>query len=134
MFGGHRFVGVFCYDITDDKNELFQNIELLPVLADRNHNNFYGEQKLKEENDLCREVVSLYKNRIGRFSISVHEYYYREKEELVPTLRHTSVLIQKHPFFTELRQLLEDSSMTDEEIVNLETQIETLLDKYKNKL
>lgn len=134
MFGGHRFVGEFDYDITDGENDIFQKIELLPVLVNRNHDNFYDEQKIKEENNLCKEVVSLYRNRIGRFLLSVHEYYYREKEELVPILRHTSILVREHPFFTELNELLEDSSMTDEEVANFETHIETLLDKYKYKL
>lgn len=121
VFGRNLFVGSFRYD--EDGN--FQEIELLPILTPH-----YNEDEPK----ICRESISREGTRIGRFLINLCEYRRRIEGTESTKLFRTTIKIQKHPFFNELGELLDDSSMTDEEIVNLETQIETLLDKYKNKL
>ncbi len=124
MFGRNLFVGSFRYD----ENENFQEIELSPILTPRYNDN------VADEHEICKESILREGTRIGRFLVNLHEYHHREEGTGSMKLFHTTIKIQKHPFFKELEELLEDSTMSVEDITNNMIQIETLLDKYKGKL
>ena len=124
MFGGELFVGRFQYD-----DECFKELELMPVTGF--DDDWPSERVLAAEVYICKKVVSAVGKRVGQFQIKVKKYVFRDASSHA---ERSVIVITEHPFFTELSHLLEDSSMTDEEVVNNATQIEVLIDKFKDTL
>ncbi len=124
LFGGERYVGMFRYE-----NDDFKSLELRPITGIGD--GWQSERKLTAEAHICEKAVSIMGKRAGQFQIRVVKRIFRDASSLA---EYYAIVITKHPFFTELCELLEDSSMTDEEVVNNITQIEVLVDKYKDAL
>ena len=79
------------------ENDCFKALELRPVTGI--NDGWQSERTLAAEVRMCEKAVQTVGKRVS----------------------------QEHPFFTELYSLLEDSSLTDEEVVNNVTQIEVLM-------
>lgn len=119
---GKQFVGEFVYN--DDE---FHHLELYPVL-EISDNHQIKQKAISEQLHICEQIIKKIGNRMGQYQIDII------KMESKDTSSETeyALLIKEHPFFTEMYELLEDSSMTNEEIVNFVIHIEDAIEKYKD--
>ena len=122
--GRDRSVGMFHYENND-----FKTLELRPVtgIIDR----WQSERERAAEAHICEKAILDVGKRVGQFQIKVVKRVFRDAGSHAERY---VIVITEHLFFTELYNLLEDSSMTDEEVINNVEQIETLIDKYKDTL
>ena len=121
-FGGSWFFGEFHYE-----DEYFKSLVLRPITGIED--DYQSEAKVTAEKDICDKAIASVGNRVGQFQIKLVETQNRNAGT------HGYIIyIMEHPFFTEMYDFLEDSSMTDEEIVNFVMHLEDALDKYKNML
>ncbi|MBR3244278.1 MAG: hypothetical protein IKF90_16575 [Parasporobacterium sp.] len=111
------------------ENDCFKALELRPVTGI--NDGWQSERTLAAEVRMCEKAVQTVGKRVSQYQIKIVKRVFRDASSHVERY---AIVIMEHPFFTELYSLLEDSSLTDEEVVNNVTQIEVLIDKYKDAL
>lgn len=119
---GERFIGQFVYG----QDNSFHYCMLYPItgIAD----DWQSERKVLTEFHICDKIVSSIGKRIGQFKIDIIKQGFRDASSMAERY---FLLVKEHPFFTEIYELLENSSMTNEEIANFVLHLEDAISKYK---
>ena len=119
---GERFIGQFVYG----QDNSFHYCMLYPITDITD--NWQSERKVLTEFHICDKIVSNIGKCVGQFKMDIIKQGFRDTPSIAERY---FLLVKEHPFFTEIYKLLENSSMTNEEITNFVLHLEDAISKYK---